>query len=177
MVDRPLEPRDTAIDDQPLMHEIVGEARPAAAEQAADIIRRPATMPDHLSAKTGTARQFVGIRVATRDRRTDLGGGLGLQPLIGIERKHPVAFSQRQCAILLRAKTRPVHRGHHPRAAGFRHFDGIVGAAAVDDDKRIGKRNRAQAALDHRLLVLGNDDDGQTRQGDTRRDPNMREYL
>ncbi len=141
------------VDDHALVHAVVGKAGAAAAEEAHHVIGPPARVTHEASAEARSARQPI-----RRGRRSSQPIAAlisvrrrGCQPLVGVEREHPVAGREIERAILLRAEAGPVRRHDDLRASLARDLDGAVRAPRVDDDDLVGPRDRVEGARDARL--------------------------
>src|ERR1700722_17058600 len=127
--DRVLEPDDRIVQERfgetaylalandPLMHQIVGETRAAAAEQPQDVIGRPARMPHLTAEEARAARHFVAIDAVPPDGLRDRARQRRAHPLVGIDRKDPLAAGERKGEVLLRAKSMP-RRARDARTLG-----------------------------------------------------------
>ncbi|VWD20396.1 hypothetical protein BCO18430_05271 [Burkholderia contaminans] len=143
------------------MHEIVREARGAAPEQARDPVRIPAAVMDPLAAEARQTVDRIDLRGRRADRVADRLREFRGDDFVGIEGQDPVGVERIERAVLLRAEARPVALDDHACAVRLRDRDGIVGAAAVDDDDVVGERQRGQALCEPRGRVEGDECDAE----------------
>ena len=114
------------------------------------------------AAKARKTQNFPSIRAAVGDGGLDRGGKFGGDKFIGIKAQHPRAGSKRKRIILLRAKTAPFVK----RDAGALFFCQLhrrIGAAAIDHNALVAKREAVKTRPDIRCLVLGDDDGAELR--------------
>ena len=91
-----------------------------------------------------------------------LGAQFRRDPLIGVERQHPIAARQIQRTIFLRTKARPVITGRDLCLQLARDIGRAVGTGRIEHDDFIGPRHGLQAARDDARLVFGDYDHAQS---------------
>ena len=164
----PSQPADAPSITTPLVHQVVGKARRAAAEQPQHPVRVPARVRHVLAAEAGAAVDAAGIDSPARaSPAAMLAAQLRRDLFVGVDREHPVAGGQRP------ARGSSAGRSRASRASaitcapgGARDRHGVVGAARIDHDHFVGERDGAQAgARCCADLVAGDEDDGQAWHG------------
>src|SRR6185437_9229767 len=100
--------RDPASDDHALVHEIVGEFCSVTPEQPQHVIGIPCRIAHLATAKSRKPRNLVSLCRRRRNGSLDGGGERRRDPLVGIDRKHPIPARKTQGKILLRAAPLPI---------------------------------------------------------------------
>src|SRR6185295_4632590 len=150
---------DWTVADDAVMPGAVRPAPTFALEQPQHIIRMPAGMAHRPSAERRQARYLVAVGIRRRNRTLALGCQCRRHPLVGIEPQNPVAARHAKRDVFLRPVAEPVLMSDRG-AMRARDLDGPIGAAAVDDDALVAKRQAVEAVADVPRIVLGDGDCG-----------------
>ncbi|CAG9205719.1 hypothetical protein BCAR13_160017 [Paraburkholderia caribensis] len=149
------------IEHEPLVHEVVREARGAAFEEARNPVGIPAAVAHPMSAEGGQAVDCIDIGGGRGEHARNRHGQFRRDDLVGVDRQHPGRAERIQRAVLLRAEAGPVGVCQHARAVCAGDLDGAVGAAAVDDDDLVGECDGAQAFVEAERGVLRDERDAE----------------
>ena len=157
------QPPDRALHGHGLVHVAAGPLGGAAIVEAKLIVGIPVGAPDPPAQMPGDARNAEGgMSRLCGHERLDLGGELGRDALVGVQRENPVVARNRRGVVLLRDIPRPVANDHavsEPPGDG----DGLVAAFRVDDHQFVGPGHRLERGCRCRRLRFGDDRDRELR--------------
>src|SRR5258708_12215546 len=118
-------------------------------------------MPHLPAQEARTARHLIAVEAGLPhgwlDGLLDRLPQRGAHPLVGVDRKHPVATGERKREVLLRAETMPIRPGN-ARPLGAGDLGSTVDAVAIDHDALVAEGERVQAVADIPRLLLAADD-------------------
>src|ERR1700730_14568413 len=114
-------------------------------------------MSHRSTAERRQPRHFIAIRRSVRDCILDRGGQGRRDALVGIEPQDPVAMSEAQGEVLLRAETQPLLKGDQSSPLA-RNLDRVVSAAAVDNDALVAEFQAVETVADVPPVVPRDDD-------------------
>ena len=139
-----------------------GEVGGGAAEEAQFRIGIKAAVLDPAAEEEIAAAEVVGVGGRVRGQQVlDLSLELGAEFLIGVEREDPGSGALGDGGVLGYGEALPGFVEHlGVERAG--DFDGAVGGGGVENDDLVGKLDAGQSAREIRLLILGDDGDGES---------------
>ena len=119
-------------------------------------------MTHHAAAERRRARHLVAVERSLPHRLLDLRRQRRADPLVGVDREHPVALRERQRLVELPPETvEGVKADAGSPALGDPH--GVVVAAGIDHHALVAERDAVETVRNVRRFVLGDDDCAQDR--------------
>ena len=119
-------------------------------------------MAHHAAAERRRARHLVAVERPLAHRLLDLRRQRRTDPLVGVDREHPIALRQRQRLVELAPKTfEGMKADAGSPALGDPH--GVVVAAGIDHDALVAERDAVETLRNVHRFVLGDDDCAQDR--------------